>query len=214
MIAAIMDSRTLRVAAKGAGLHDRGAEGTSWFGAAAVEVRTGRRREIGCVPQATGYSCRVQAKSSGRDDLVAALFGVVRQLKALRSTLPVDSGAMPLLGLLMDREAQRLSDLAATACLDVSTASRHVRALEDAGLVARTTDPDDRRASRISLTDDGHAALLKAHDARKAMLDEATRGWTSTELRTLTTLLQRLADDLSTTQGSHEKTTTEATTTR
>ena len=166
------------------------------------------------MPQATVYGCRVQATKPARDDLVAALFGVVRQLKALRSTLPVDSGAMPLLGLLMHTEAQRLSDLAATACLDVSTASRHVRALEDAGLVARTADPDDRRASRISLTDEGNAALARAHEARKAMLDEATRDWTTTDLRTLTTLLQRLADDLSTTQGSHEKTTTEATTTR
>jgi DNA-binding MarR family transcriptional regulator len=156
----------------------------------------------------------VQATDGPHDDLVAAVYGVIRRLKALRSTLPVDSGALPLLGLLMEHDAQRLSDLAGSACLDVSTASRHVRALEDAGLVARTTDPDDRRASRLSLTDAGRTELRRAHDVRKAMLDEATSGWTRTDRRTLTSLLQRLADDLSTTQDSHEKTTTEATTTR
>jgi DNA-binding MarR family transcriptional regulator len=149
------------------------------------------------------------------DALVVALFRVARRLKTMRSTLQVETGALPLLGVLMDQDGQRLSDIAATACLDVSTASRHVRALEEAGLVQRTTDPDDRRASRLSLTTEGRESLRRAHDARKLLVDDALQGWSAKDREALTRLLQRLADDLNAIhETTDHKTTTEATTSR
>jgi len=49
----------------------------------------------------------------------------------------------------------RVSELAGCMGLDASTASRHVRHLEDGGYLARTGDPGDRRASRVRLTPKG-----------------------------------------------------------
>jgi DNA-binding MarR family transcriptional regulator len=80
--------------------------------------------------------------------------------------------------------------------LDTSTASRHVRQLEDGGYLARTGDPDDRRAFQVRLTRRGRAALDQAMRARAVVVDRATADWPDDDRATLTTLMTRLADSL------------------
>ena len=60
----------------------------------------------------------------------------------------------------------RVSALAEALGLDTSTASRHVRQLEDGGYLDRTGDPGDRRAFQVRLTRRGRAALDQAMRAR------------------------------------------------
>jgi DNA-binding MarR family transcriptional regulator len=90
----------------------------------------------------------------------------------------------------------RLSDLASQVQLDVSTVSRHVRALEEAGCLERATDPGDRRAAFLSLTASGRKVLDDTFARRRAALDAALAGWSSDDLGTLERLLNKLADDL------------------
>jgi DNA-binding MarR family transcriptional regulator len=71
-----------------------------------------------------------------------------------------------------------------------------VQELEHAGLVMRQTDPDDKRASRISLTKAGQQQLAKLQKARRERLTEALQGWTKTERQQMGALLQRLAQDI------------------
>ena len=91
----------------------------------------------------------------------------------------------------------RLNDLAARMGLSAPTASRAVDALTEAGLAARLTDRDDRRALRIELTTAGRARI----DERKAQVAEAFRpaaaGMPAGERDQLAVLLERLADELS-----------------
>ena len=61
---------------------------------------------------------------------------------------------------------QRCSALAARLGVDVSVASRQVSALERAGYVRRRPDPLDGRASLISLSGAGAAALARTRAAR------------------------------------------------
>jgi DNA-binding MarR family transcriptional regulator len=90
----------------------------------------------------------------------------------------------------------RLSDLAAALQVDISTASRQVRSLEDAGLLVRSSHPSDGRASVLELTDAGRDALDGARAAWRRVVEEILSGWTIADRRALAPLLQRLADDI------------------
>jgi DNA-binding MarR family transcriptional regulator len=90
----------------------------------------------------------------------------------------------------------RISDLASVLGLDLSTISRQVRALEDLGLLRRTPDPDDRRASLLEPTDDGRALVGEVKGAFSQLMKAALTDWSERDRHTLTTLLSRLAGDL------------------
>jgi DNA-binding MarR family transcriptional regulator len=135
---------------------------------------------------------------TGEDsELAGALYAVVLRL----SRLPVDE-AVDKAGLAVLHETHRLgtvrpSDLAAQMRLDLSTISRHLRSLEQLGMVQRTPDPGDARAQRISLTARGGDVLTRLLDHRAATIRDAIAHWSEGDRRTLRHLLRRLADDLS-----------------
>jgi DNA-binding MarR family transcriptional regulator len=91
---------------------------------------------------------------------------------------------------------QRCSALAARLCVDVSVASRQVSALERGGYVVRRPDPLDGRASLISLSDEGVAALARVRELRGRWALGALEHWSEDEARQFSGLLERLADDL------------------
>jgi len=79
----------------------------------------------------------------------------VNRLHDKRSDSPVegpDRAAYALLGRVAADGPLRPSALAGDMCVDLSVVSRQVAALEAAGLVARSSDPADRRASLIAVT--------------------------------------------------------------
>jgi DNA-binding MarR family transcriptional regulator len=66
------------------------------------------------------------------------------------------------------RGSMRIGDLARALCVTVGGTSKLVDRIERAGLIARDTDPDDRRASRVMLTAAGKrklTAALKTYEA-------------------------------------------------
>ncbi|QEO15474.1 MarR family transcriptional regulator [Agromyces intestinalis] len=82
-----------------------------------------------------------------------------------------------------------------------ATLTHHVRNLEDAGLVHRTRDPDDRRVQCIELTDEGRAAFARIHDdamafdrRMRAVLGPETTAALLGALDTLTTEFARPGD--------------------
>jgi DNA-binding MarR family transcriptional regulator len=127
--------------------------------------------------------------------LLVAFWRMSRTLKRSH-TGPIEPALWWVLHTLACDGPGRLSELAAHLQLDLSTVSRHVRALEDAGYLERTTDPNDRRATVISMTDKGTDALEEAGRARAEHLDTVLARWSERDLRTLRRLLDRLADDL------------------
>jgi DNA-binding MarR family transcriptional regulator len=129
-------------------------------------------------------------------ELVVSLLTVARRL---RSRLPegrIDPAMMFVLHHVHGRGSLRVSALAEAMGLDASTASRHVRQLEDGGYLARTGDPDDRRAFQVRLTRRGRAALDQAMRARAAVVDRAIADWPQADQATFATLMTRLADSL------------------
>lgn len=71
----------------------------------------------------------------------------------------------------------RVARLAEKQLVDPSVASRQVGALEKEGLVSRRPDPEDARASLVSLTEDGHARLTELRHHHMAVFSEALKEW-------------------------------------
>jgi DNA-binding MarR family transcriptional regulator len=103
----------------------------------------------------------------------------------------LDRAAYHLLGRLADGGPGRLSTLAAHLHLDLSVVSRQAAALEAAGLVARTPDPADRRASVIAATEAGHRFLSQKREHFEALLRVLLADWTPSERAEFARLMGR-----------------------
>src|SRR5664280_1412867 len=141
----------------------------------------------------------VQATVCAKDDdkLAGALYAVVLRLSRLPVDEPVDKAGLAVLHETRRLGMVRPSDLAVQMRLDLSTISRHLRSLEQQGMVQRTADPDDARAQRISITARGGEVLVRRMDHRAASIRAAIAHWSEGDRRDLRQLLRRLADDLS-----------------
>jgi MarR family transcriptional regulator for hemolysin len=88
--------------------------------------------------------------------------------RAFADALASAGGSIPtwlIVSRLMGEEWRAQQELARAIGIEGPTLTHHLDALEEAGLVVRTRDPDDRRAVRLELTDAGrqkHAELLQA----------------------------------------------------
>jgi DNA-binding MarR family transcriptional regulator len=141
----------------------------------------------------------VDALDETAEQIAALLDGIVRrQRRASRERLgePVTHGQFRVLRTLDNADRPlRLSELAGQLGIVPRSATSVVDDLEAAGLVARHPDPNDRRATLVTLTPAGTQILTTLrHNRREAMATQLTR-LTPTEQSTLIHLLQRLTDD-------------------
>ena len=86
-----------------------------------------------------------------------------------------------------------VSELGVRLGVDQSTASRQVRPLEVAGLVARDPDPADRRASLVRVTEAGLLLRARVRGTWLADIAWAVRDWDPAEREQLGELLERFA---------------------
>lgn len=90
----------------------------------------------------------------------------------------------------------RQSALAEAVHTDPSTISRHVAELVDGGLVERTPDPGDGRASLLALTPEGEAQVTAMRAGRDSYVGGALAGWSTADLEALSDGLDRFTTDL------------------
>ena len=75
---------------------------------------------------------------------------------------------------------------------DKSAVSRHVRQLEQLGLVESVRDPDDRRARRLVATDLAQERVALARMAYKGRIGDRLRAWSADDLDHFSELLDAL----------------------
>lgn len=95
-------------------------------------------------------------------------------------------------------------DLAERTRLDPSTVSRALATLVADGLVERQADPTDRRATQLTVTDAGRAALVDTQDWYGAVLTRALTDWAPDEVAALSTALGRFTRDLEVALARHD----------
>jgi DNA-binding MarR family transcriptional regulator len=112
----------------------------------------------------------------------------------------IDRSGYWLLVWVSEQGPLRLSELAESVELDLSTVSRQMRDLVATGLITKVPDPRDGRAALLSLSERGTAVLDAVSVARLEILAEAMADWTDDERTDLAAGLHRLAAGLHTTQ--------------
>jgi DNA-binding MarR family transcriptional regulator len=128
------------------------------------------------------------------EGVMHAFTRIGRRLKSKQPGDTIDHSAHVVLFVLRCNGALRLSDLAARLELDASTASRHIRSLEQLGLVRRSPDPDDGRAFRVELTEQGVEQWETGARRRMQLLSAAMDGWSDEDVQTFERLMTRFAD--------------------
>lgn len=101
-----------------------------------------------------------------------------------------------LLGAIIDGGPVRVTDLAAWQGVDKSTVTPQVQRLAAAGLVDRSPDPADGRATLLLATDEGRALQTDIGRGGARVIDELTAGWPEEDRRELGRLLDKLVSEL------------------
>jgi DNA-binding MarR family transcriptional regulator len=133
---------------------------------------------------------------SPEEAVIMLLMQAGRRLRTRHPMDQIDPSSFPLAKQLLDCDAMRVSDLAACVELDTSTVSRQIKQLEDKGIVERTSDPDDGRASLVRLSESGRQTVIAGFRRRFARIQAALEPWSLDDRALLQTLLTRLATDL------------------
>jgi len=142
--------------------------------------------------------------TAARRELLDQVRDVVKAVRLFKNQLPpaqagVPSGTFGVLATIAKIESRagcHGKDLAAECALDPSTISRAVAALVRAGLVVRTADPADGRASVLGLTPLGHRTLNDVVRWYDDLLADALQNWTARDLTDLAGMLHRFSDDV------------------
>ena len=99
-----------------------------------------------------------------------------------------------ILCMVLDDGPQRLGTIAQHFTLDPSTITRQVQAVVNLGLAVKTVDVSDRRASLLSLTEEGRRAIQEAREYRRQMLQLLMQEWTVKERSEFARALRRFND--------------------
>ena len=134
---------------------------------------------------------RPTSPATAEDAVLATLLALGRSMRSRQAGDQVEAALVPVLKVADRCGAIRLTALASQLDLDASTVSRHVKHLEDLGFVERASDPDDGRATQLTVTPAGHDALGGFLTTRKALVTRALADWTDVERETLRRLLDR-----------------------
>ncbi|HEX7292249.1 MAG TPA: MarR family transcriptional regulator [Conexibacter sp.] len=127
---------------------------------------------------------------------------IVRMARRLRQESGTEGETSPTLTAALatvEREGPLTpSALARHERIQRPTATRVVARLEEAGLVARTTDPADRRVSHVAITPQGRALLKRIRSRKNQYLAQRLRTLSPVERETLAdaaAILERLLVD-------------------
>jgi DNA-binding MarR family transcriptional regulator len=149
----------------------------------------------------------VQAnRTAALEQVLSSLSTIARAVNQVRlherlldeAGIRLDRGGAALLAKLHDSgdAPLRVTALAERLGVDTPTVTRKVQQLERLGLVQRISDPDDGRAHRILLTDEGSSTLSRLMAVRRDWVLQLLDGWTDADRATFGALLERFSDRL------------------
>jgi DNA-binding MarR family transcriptional regulator len=105
-------------------------------------------------------------------DLDAAVLGLYWRISR-RTPRDMSRSAASVLKTLLDNGPTRITELAKSEAVTQPSMTTLVTRLERDGLVTRTPDPDDARAVRVEITDEGLQRAARMRAERAALLDAA-----------------------------------------
>lgn len=131
------------------------------------------------------------------DDLRIAVMRLARRMRIERVDGDVTDGQLSVLFTLAKHGPQTAGSLSEHDRVSAPSMTRTVGALVDAGLVSRTTAPDDGRKVLVDLTDTGQLIVAQTRERRIAWFNQQLETLGADEQRTLlaaTPIIRALAD--------------------
>ena len=134
------------------------------------------------------------ARSAGR------YFGVIhrfarRAFAAQMQRLELPRIAFPLILCLLHQDDVSQETLASEVRVDKGTVARHLLKLEEAGLVTRMVDEEDRRVKRVRVTAKARELAPAIRAAGRAWTEKVLDGFTPEEENAALGFLQRMAEN-------------------
>ncbi len=132
------------------------------------------------------------------DELIDTLLSTARQLR-MQSNDRLSACGLSLARykvlLLLEEERRRMREVSDALEIVPRTLTSTVDGLESEGLVKREEDPEDRRATLLSLTAQGRKRLTEARSILATHVRERTAGFTEEERATMMRLLKKLVGE-------------------
>jgi len=115
--------------------------------------------------------------------------------RAFDDALAESGGSAPAWQILLSLKTRKVAnqrELAEAIGIRGATLTHHLNGMEDAGLLVRRRDPDNRRVHLVELTDTGNALFLRLAEAAQKFDRRLRTGFSDQDLATLRALLNRL----------------------
>jgi DNA-binding MarR family transcriptional regulator len=129
---------------------------------------------------ATQLPTRLDAETAAR--LRAVVGKLSRRLNALARGSGLTPSQLSALGVIARNGPLRLSELAEIESMNPTMLSRVVAALDQAGLIRRKPDPQDRRAGLLEVTASGRRTHDRLRDERGRVLSDGLEQLADAEL--------------------------------
>jgi DNA-binding MarR family transcriptional regulator len=127
------------------------------------------------------------------NELRPVLLRLARELRKETEQLGITSRQGTLLWLIRLNPGLSLRQLAAEEGISAPALSGHVDRLENAGLIARVRDEQDRRRVGLTLTEDGERLLRRLRARRTTWLAERLRGLDENDVAAIEAAIEPLA---------------------
>ncbi len=108
----------------------------------------------------------------------------------------INAQAWRVLSALLERDDQRVGELARNTAIELSTLSHFFRGMDRDGLIKRRRIDEDLRSVEVLLSHAGRALAEKVAPLGKAHKQAALAGFSEDEAQTLKALLMRVADNI------------------
>jgi DNA-binding MarR family transcriptional regulator len=136
----------------------------------------------------------IQIQRAWQDSTRQALHPTVEAYFRDQTESPIPRAARLALLQLAEHGPLHVTELAGLCAVDVSTMSRTVRTLFDAGLVTREADTD-LRAVRLAITAEGLEAIARLIRASQELIESVLVSWTPEDREQLALLMARFSED-------------------
>ena len=118
-------------------------------------------------------------------------------LKLREYKLPIEAGQIPVLMQVYRNPGVTQDGISSNARLDKGTTARCLNQLEDAGLVRRETDENDRRINHIYATDDGMLIRGRVFDIISELHKILYDGFSKEEIDDANNMAERMISNMS-----------------
>ena len=130
------------------------------------------------------------------DRLIYLIFTAQQKLRTymknvlMKENVRVTTAQAGILFLLKQKSGQSMSELSQVLSIDNSTLTGLIDRLERSGFVRRNSNPGDRRALNIDITDTGLRELEKAKAVIRRINEEIKAGFSEQEMESFKKVLQ------------------------